>query len=137
MMTMTVIRKSTIDKLRDAGLFVSEPLPTNSPFPDGVVIAKPITTPGNSIPDYTSSYGMENEQEEVPVNTPFIHFYCHNGKSIVYSVDYIPGPGPGDFVNEWNSTDEALNDIMDFFFGDPSRMQLKPEARIKAKRQPH
>jgi hypothetical protein len=70
-------------------------------------------------------------------NDLFLAVVCSDGKSIVYSVDYIPDPGPGDFVNEWNSIDEALEDILDFFFGDPSRMQLKPEARIKAKRQPH
>ena len=37
--------------------------------------------------------------------------------------------GPGDFVSEWDSVDEAVDDIIDFFLGDPERMNAKVVAR--------
>lgn len=40
-------------------------------------------------------------------------------------------PGPGDFLNEWNSPEEAVQDILDFYFGNPDRMEMKAKARIK------
>jgi hypothetical protein len=33
-----------------------------------------------------------------------------------------PGPGPGDFTREFDTPDEAVSDILDYFFGDSERM---------------
>jgi len=46
----------------------------------------------------------------------------------VTSHDYVPGPGPGDFVNEWNTAEEAVADILDFYFGSSVRMDIKGKA---------
>jgi len=50
------------------------------------------------------------------------------GTWFVLAEDYCPAPGPGDFVDEWTSPDEAVKDILDFYFGDPQRMKAKADA---------
>jgi hypothetical protein len=128
---MTAINEEHLNKLRAAGLFVSKPFPSKHPFPDGVLVGKPVTTTGNNLPNYKTGYGLDSEKDSVAVDAPFVRLYCHKGKSVVDSVDYIPTPGPGDFVNEWSSIEEALDDILDFFLGDPARMLKKPHALVK------
>jgi hypothetical protein len=34
-----------------------------------------------------------------------------------------PGPGPGDFTREFETLDEAISDILAYYFGDPVRME--------------
>lgn len=36
--------------------------------------------------------------------------------------DYAPGPGPGDFEREYESFDEAVSAVLDYYFGDPAWM---------------
>lgn len=55
-------------------------------------------------------------------------FHSDGKKWVVTVHDYIPGPGPGDFRNEWDTPEEAVTDILDFFFGDQTRMNVKREA---------
>jgi hypothetical protein len=40
----------------------------------------------------------------------------------------IPLPREGDFVNEWDTPEQAVADILDYFFGDPTRMLVKQRA---------
>lgn len=90
-------------------------------FPDGIVIAKPSTTKGNSVPKHQCFWGMS----EITLDAPTLTLHREGDEWIVSSLDYEPGPGPGDFVNRWGTADEAVADILDFFFGDPHRMSLK------------
>ena len=72
---------------------------------------------------------------EVLVDTPLVSFFCRDGKWHVESREYIPGPGPGDFRDEWCTAEEAVADILDFFFGDATRMNAKSrESRMAAMR---
>jgi hypothetical protein len=48
-----------------------------------------------------------------------------SGKWVVTVHEYIPGPGPGDFVNVWDTPEEAVADILDYLLGDPARMRVK------------
>lgn len=58
-------------------------------------------------------------------------FYKHKyaDKWIVYAVDCAGGMGPADFVDIWDTPEEAIADIKDFYFGDPARMNLKEAER--------
>jgi hypothetical protein len=58
---------------------------------------------------------------------PWLHFA--DGRWVVTVHEYVPGPGPGDFVNRWATCEEAVADILDYLLGDPSRTSVK---RLKA-----
>ncbi|MBZ0189091.1 MAG: hypothetical protein K8F91_22795, partial [Candidatus Obscuribacterales bacterium] len=53
---------------------------------------------------------------------------------IVRGQEHIPTPGPGDFENEWSTPEEAIKDILEFYFGDPGRMNLKAERKLAHQR---
>jgi hypothetical protein len=128
---VAAIPEQYLDQLRAAGLLLSEPfVPNHVAFPDGVIVAKPASIAGHSLPGYKAGWGMT----EITLNAPGLWFHCDGGKWVVTSHDYIPGPGPGDFVNEWSSPEEAVADILDFYFGSPARMDVKRQARADVNR---
>lgn len=43
--------------------------------------------------------------------------------------DCSGGMGPADFVDEWSDADNAIKDILDFFFGEPVRMNRKADEK--------
>lgn len=123
---MAAISEIHLDRLRAARLLVSTPfVPGHLAFPDGVIVAKPASVPGHSLPDYEAGWGMG----DITLDAPALFLHSDNGKWFVTSHDYVPGPGPGDFVNEWTCAEEAIADILDFYFGDAARMNLKCAAR--------
>lgn len=123
------IANEHIEKLRSHGLFVAEPRSPGSCYPDGVLVGKPVNVPGNHIPDYSTSYANLATNEEIRFDAPAVWLYGHGGVWVVLAEDYCPGPGPGDFLDEWNTPEEATQDILEFYFGDPQRMQAKTEAK--------
>lgn len=128
---MKLIDKKYLDQLRSAGLHVSHPIPA---FGDGVWICKPTTTPGHKVPGLEGGYiTLEGEGPGCPdIDAPMLAFFYHNDKWIVSGQDYAGGMGPADFIDEWETLEEAVNDILDFFFGDPTRMQKKAAEHEKA-----
>lgn len=131
------IPEEHLQKLRSHGLFVSEPRASDSCYPDGVLVGKPLTTAGNCIPGYSTAYVISLEDnEEISFNAPRLWLYGHCGVWVVLGQDYSPVPGPGDFLDEWSSPEEAVEDILAFYFGDPKRMQAKAMARKKPVRSP-
>lgn len=124
---MAKIPKSSIQRLRSAGLFVSEPWPSSHVWPDNVLIGKPAAVPGNAIPAYAD--GFRSNDVHVQFDAPSVRLWFDRGKWLVLAEEYVPGPGPGDFLDEWDTIDEAVDDILEFYFGDPGRMQAKAETR--------
>jgi hypothetical protein len=121
---MTTLPEQQIDRLRAAGLVVSEPFSSeHQAYPNGLLVAKPVSVSGNSIPGYDSSFGFE--PNVVAVDAPVVKIFANNDKWFVESYDCVPAPGPGDFLDEWNTLEEAIADILDLYFGDPSRMTAK------------
>lgn len=121
---MAAILKQHLDRLRDTGLLVSDPFVANHvAFPDGVMVAKPASVKGNSLPDFECSWGG------CKLDAPSLSLHSGGARWFVTSHDFIPGPGPGDFVNEWATAEEAVADVLDFYFGNPARMDVKRRAR--------
>jgi len=117
-----------LDRLRAAGLLVSDPyIPNHLAFPDGVIVGKPNDVPGNSIAGYEGHWGTTGRVVDAP--SPRLHYDPAPGKWVVTVHEYIPGPGPGDFVNEWDTPEGAVADILDYLLGDPARMRVKQLAR--------
>lgn len=125
---MSVIPEQYLDRLRAAGLLISKPfVPDHVAFPDGVIVAKPAAVVGHSLPDYEGSWGSSGPM----IDAPALCLHCNGGRWFVTSDDYVPGPGPGDFVNEWDTPEDAVADVLDFYFGNPARMDVKRETRME------
>jgi len=124
--TMSKIPEPCIEKLRSSGLFVSDPWPPSHVWPDNLLVGKPIGIAGNSIPGYTTVFGLSDDQ--IDFDAPTVRLFCEQGTWFVLAEDYCPAPGPGDFVDEWTTPDEAVEDILNFYFGNPQRMQAKADA---------
>src|SRR5262245_29664988 len=123
---MAAIPGICLAQLQAAGLLISEPFDhDHEVFPDGVVVAKQSSVPGNYLPDYECWCGGM----DVLLNGPAVWFHSDAPCWVVTSHDYVPGPGPGDFVNIWRTPEEGVADILDFYFGNPNRMQVKQSAR--------
>lgn len=115
--------EQVLAEFRARGLLVSQqPFPSaHVAYPDGVRIGKPASVPGNAPEGYHSRWGLDG-----PVcDAPSLVLHRASGRWIVSSEDWEPGPGPGDFVNAWDTAEQAVADILDFFFGDLARMARK------------
>ena len=98
-----------------------------------MLVGKPVSTPGNSIPDYRENRVTIDPMPLPPeMDAPMILFKMIDGIFVVNSVDHAGGMVPSDFVNQWSSGQEAVADILDFYFGDSKRMEAKAETRRKA-----
>jgi len=123
---LSKIDENYLKRLRDAGLFVSEPFSEGHGWEDGVRVGKPAQIQGNSIPNYQGGYITIGEEIQPPeMDAPFVVLLSRNEGWIVRAQECIPQPGMGDFINVWKTADEAIQDILDFFFGNPDRMNLK------------
>ncbi|QEL20880.1 hypothetical protein [Limnoglobus roseus] len=119
-----------LDRLRAAGLVVSEPfVPGHIAFPDGVTVGKPNTVAGNSIDGYECHWGIDGPVVDAPC--PYLHY--ENGQWQVTVHEYIPGPGPGDFVNSWLTPEEAITDILNYLLGSHEQMRVKLRGRAAFK----
>lgn len=120
-----IIPSHYLDRLRAAGLLVSEPfISTHLSFPDGHSVGKPQSVGGNSIPGFEAFWGDEN----ILLDAPAVFFHATDDHWIVTAQEYMPGPGPGDFTHCFTTPDEAVADILDFYFGDPARIALYRQA---------
>lgn len=127
-----MIDEQYLDQLRAAGLFISHPIPA---FGGGYWICKPTTTAGNNAPDLEFGFiSLEPEPPCPEIDAPALKIMFRNKQWIVDGQDCAGGMGPADFINKWATPEEAVKDILDFFFGDPSRMQKKAEMRYEAQK---
>ncbi len=118
-----LIPDEVLAQLRARGLLVSEDpfVAEHVAYPDGVAIGKPSSVPGNSLPGPTSSWGDPG----ISCDAPSVVLHREGERWVVSAEDWVPGPGPGDFVHHWDTATQAVADILDFYFGDPRRMALK------------
>ncbi|MCA9814419.1 MAG: hypothetical protein KC652_04840 [Cyanobacteria bacterium HKST-UBA01] len=105
-------------------------------FGGGVWIKKPSTTRGHHIPapEFESSYiSFDEDPDTQPdTNAPMIAFYEQGGKWVVNGKRMTGKDlAPGDFINEWETVGEAVDDIIDFYFGKAQRMNEKAQQKAK------
>ena len=85
------------------------------------MVAKPCSIPSNSLVIPGPTWGGS----DVRVDPSVLYLQKRGGAWWVISHDYVPGPGPGDFRNEWPTAQEAISDILDFCFVNPARIDAK------------
>ncbi len=89
------------------------------------MIFKPNHVEGNYIEGYEEKlFGSKGDELELitTLNSPVSNLYSHGGKWFFMVWKYAPGPGPGDFDTEYDTVDDCLADIINYYFGDPGRM---------------
>lgn len=125
---MMGIPQKYVELLKLKGLHVCEPFPVPHIWAGGARIGKPSTTHGNSIKGFDSFVGSEK------TDATSIILYEREGTWFVLAQEHVPMPAADDFENRWNTIDDAIVDILDFYFGDPSRMLLKEASYLDSKR---
>jgi hypothetical protein len=60
-----------------------------------------------------------------------LKFLFSNDKWQVHLQEGIPNLEEADFIDEWSTPEEAVKDILDFYFGDPARMEEKAAVNAK------
>jgi hypothetical protein len=105
-----------ISGIKAMGLAVSE----LDSGPDGQIddprdylVAKPASVTGNSLKDYE----MHLAPEGILLDMPAMRIFMKDGAYHAVVHEYIPGPGPGDFHNAYESAQELLSDIREYYFG--------------------
>lgn len=68
---------------------------------------------------------LGDEPDCPELDAPMLKFFFYDGKWQVHGQDCAGGMGPADFIDEWSSPADAVKDIVDFYFGDPARMERK------------
>ncbi len=115
---MLEIEEKYLQQLRDRNLYVSMPFSKGRTLEGSVWVAKPASIQGNCISGYSSSIG------EIPIDAPAILLRPTSEGWIVLNQDHIPELGPGDFKNVWQTQQEAVDDIIEFYFGSSKRMEV-------------
>lgn len=117
---MMIIEKETIKPLQDVGLVITIHFTLeHGSYPGGYMISKPASAGGNYLPDY-KCYGSNH----VLYNSPSCYLHEKDGKFIV-TVHETLGVlivGFGDFVKEFDDLDSAIQEILNYYFGDPTPM---------------
>lgn len=108
-----------LNQLRSQGLRVSKPFNEGHKFEFGVKIGKPETTKGNHIHNYSYGFG------DTSVDAPVLCLFYSDNEWIVLLQDGVPNNEPGDFLNRWQTLEQAIEDILDYFFYNPERMAIK------------
>ena len=126
------LSKASIHKLRESGLFIDdEPdfVEDHVAFPNGYIVIKPSSVKGNSLPDYEAWYD-DHDGKEKPSDAPRIVIYPKSNLWHVAVSEYVPGPGPGDFDNDFQSEVEAVENILNYFFGKNEHFKESYKANI-------
>ena len=117
---MAPIGEEYLAQLRERGLLASTPFSAERTLAHGVWVMKPAITEGNSVPEYDMGY--RDSSGTTPCNAPPILIIPEDGKWAVWMQEGIPAMRPGDFKNHWSTEQEAIDDVLDFYFGNPERM---------------
>ena len=111
---LSVDETQAVSNLEKAGLECMRN--TTGPFRHGFTIVRPKKVPGNS----RYSYRDNNSDDS---DAPVAWVYPFANRKWYFEIScYAGAAGPGDFVNEHETLAGALEDVLDYYFGDPSRM---------------
>lgn len=106
-----------MSRLTDLGLLIHA-YSDLSPYPEGYMVANPKTAHGNT------RKGQEDyfSEDEILCDAPPVFLYPYEGAWMVKVHEWVPGPGVGDFKISFVQLSEAISSVIDYYFGDPVRM---------------
>ena len=83
-------------------------------------ILKPTSTRGNARKQ--SEFYVRNGSERILCSPPRSMLVQQENSWVFKVWEWTPGPGPGDFRTSYASISDAVDAILDYYFGDPSKM---------------
>lgn len=106
-------------RLTDRGLLL-RPYSREHSMSNWIMVLKPVGLPGN----YDASEGRMNFGDyEIEAPEVYVYFRPDIGKWVSRMMHYGGGSSSHDFQYEWETDKKAIDDILDYFFGDPARME--------------
>lgn len=114
----TQLSAESIEGIRTLGLDVhSEPSfgPDHASFPNGYIVIKPTSTPGNGVPGWEGWFNNYRGVDAV-TDAPGIYVWYKGGTWRYAVLNFVPGPGPGDFQRSVANEAELLARIGEYFF---------------------
>ncbi|NEO84256.1 MAG: hypothetical protein F6J87_08385 [Spirulina sp. SIO3F2] len=109
--------KVEFERLKEAGLIVKE---NKGRKIKKLKIFKPASIPGNSRQE--RGFPISYESQRILCSAPKSMIF-QQGDSWFFTVWlWAPGPGPGDFNDKYSSVSEVVDAVLDYYFGDPSKM---------------
>jgi hypothetical protein len=112
----SMLNAEEIEEIKKTGLLVS--VVSSGPYKGGYNIAKPKSIPGNTRENWEVFFGPD----EIECDSPCAHVYPKENKWIFEIWESVPGPGPGDFREEYRSASEAIDSVLDYYFGGSEKM---------------
>jgi len=109
---------AAVSALRDRGLHVeNHPFypPDHVAFPSGYLVILPSSVPGNRIYTVGTQY-IDLERKTQVTQMPTVQFWSDGKQWQLCVAEYIPGPGPGDFIEHFDSETAAVTALMHYFF---------------------
>lgn len=117
-------------KLHDRGLRIDFYPPQHRRLPNVALIRKPTHVAGNSVPYLAAplicQFGVAPEEiPEIESNAPALYLgYCAEKDSwFVWCMEYGSADGFSDFQNYHATAEQAIDDVLDYFFGTAPRME--------------
>ena len=124
------IPQEQLDRLTSRGLLIGGPfVPDHVAYPNGLMIGKPKSVGGNHT-GHKAYFGPD----EITTDAPCPIVFWNEDSWIVTVSDYAPGPGPGDFVHHHATVEYAIEEILEYFFGNHDEMKLR-QAENQRKRE--
>ena len=122
----SLLSEGAVQRLRAHGLRVRD-VPTFGPrhvaYPSGYMIVLPAAAAGNKIPG-TESYFGEPPTPENATHSPSLNLWRAPPGWRISVHQYAPGPGPGDFTEEYGTEAQAIDAVLSYFL-DPENRHFK------------
>lgn len=105
--------------LRDRGIDIEcYPFfpPNHVAYPSGYIAILPSQIDGNRILGMEGHYASSRYKEDAVTNMPSLTLWGDNNAWHICVAQYVPGPGPGDFLEQFETEAEAIAGAIHYFF---------------------
>lgn len=101
------------------------------------LLLKPVGAGGNSINGWLSSPVISftdqsfTHSEEERSDCPLLQLQYNAGTFSVICWNWVPGPGPGDFELEFGTEQDAVDYVLNYFFGENEYFEARKTWELK------
>lgn len=123
-----MFNKENLEKLLLKGLKISSDGKTR------ISIIKPKGLNGNFLPENNQSKILISlDDEDLYSDCPIIRISKNDNKFSAICWDWTPGPGPGDFIIDFNSEDELVNFLINYYYGENEYFEARKKYVIQSR----
>ncbi|MDQ1097582.1 MULTISPECIES: hypothetical protein [Chryseobacterium] len=124
-----MFQRENIEFLKSKGLKIS------GNEKDRISVIKPKGLSGNYLPENSiSKISIALEDEELYSDCPIIQIYKNENIFSAKCWDWVPGPGPGDFVIDFDSEDKLIQFLIHYYFENNVYFEARKRYVIQSRR---